>query len=120
MTNKNSESEFEECNHTDIVPIVNENNNGSNRVFCILCNKVWGEQKTIDEQAERIKTLEAENALLKESNERLENSLREFKVFGTDECTECVNEKGRAQIGESYNRITLFYKPKEHSIHKQN
>jgi len=113
MTDKNSENKFEEwCNNNYWL---------TDKVHKHHARAAWNhQQKTIDEQAERIKTLEAENALLKESNERLENSLREFKVFGTDECTECVNEKGRAQLGESYNRITLFYKPKEHSIHKQN
>jgi len=97
-------------------------------VWCDKCDtsfthheqSFWEQCEKVTILEAKIKTLEAENALLKESNERLENSLREFKVFGTDECTECVNEKGRAHLGESYNRITLFYKPKEHSIHKQN
>jgi len=115
MTDKNSENKFEEWYEAY------KSEDGYNYIIpSYKINRFTNLQKTIDEQAERIKTLEAENALLKESNERLENSLREFKVFGTDECTECVNEKGRAQLGESYNRITLFYKPKEHSIHKQN
>ena len=45
--------------------------------------------------------------------EKLSNKLREFKVFGTDECPMCET----APWGLDYNRVTLFYKPTEHELH---
>lgn len=49
---------------------------------------------------------------------KLRELLSKYKAFGTDECPECINKNGRAQIGEDYNRVTLFYNLSEHERHK--
>ena len=54
----------------------------------------------------QVKKLQSDLALAREQ-------LKEFKVFGTDECPDCE----RAQVGESYNRTTLYYRPSEHRLH---
>ena len=51
--------------------------------------------------------------------EELENELKSFKSYGTDECPECISTHGHSNSGESYNRTTLYYRPCEHRLHKE-
>ena len=87
-----------------------------------FCNEVDGDAINLNRNINRyyMKVLEQSFRAndeyigrLEKQNEVLLEQLKEFKVFGTDECPECET----APIGGTYNRTTLFYRPREHDSH---